>query len=466
MVVDSITEHRATTAPAERQLLEAGAAERTAAADLRTAERVIERAEAVEQRSLFRRAHGFFGAAVRVVMSSAGIALVLLVLTQIAFDTFYPTIDIKPVPVPAELERAGYRPDVVSLKLADEIDRIQAIAPTGHRRRTLFFDRPPLDLTMPGLGFSVSSISSYIKAFLSLQETIVCDITLADKEYVLRIRDRKTSRSQATATIKNSDLDALISEGAKAILRLSDPYVLASYVRTTDPEQAKSLLRDVIQTGDPEELAWAYTMWGVIVKVHEHDIDGGIRYYQMAIDAFRAIPWYRRWFMSKDALASAYVDISIAYHDKHEPVASTRYLMRSVNLGFDNAEMTLAERYLEGFGVERDPRAAETWLRRAVAKGRPEANYELAQLYLGDVPNTPEVHPNVAEGMARLRYAAVHGWPAAEERFGEEYLSAKNLPRDVDQAKYWLNLAAAKGNVDAKKQLESLAQQSGCTGQC
>jgi TPR repeat protein len=240
--------------------------------------------------------------------------------------------------------------------------------------------------------------------------------------------------------------------------------VLASYVRTTDPEQAKSLLRDVIQTGDPEELAWAYTMWGVIVKVNEHDIDGGVRYYQMAIDAFRAIPWYRRWFMSKDALASAYVDMSIAYHDKHEPVASMRYLMRSVNLGFDNAEMTLAERYLEGFGVDRDPKAAETWLRRAVAQGRPEANYELAQLYLGDVPNTAEVPRNMSEGTARLRYAAMHGWPAAEERFGEEYLSGKNLPRDVDQAKYWLGLAAAKGNADAKKQLESLAQ--GCADKC
>jgi TPR repeat protein len=400
-------------------------------------------------------------------MSTAGIVIVLMVLFQIALDTFFPTIDIKPVPVPAEMERAGYRPDVVSLKLADEIDRIQAIATTGHRRRTLFFDRPPLDLTMPGLGFSVSSISSYIKAFLSLQETIVCDITIDDnKQYILNIRDRKTQRTQATATVKNSDLDALISEGAKAILRLSDPYVLASYVRTTDPEQAKSLLRDVIQTGDPEELAWAYTMWGVIVKVHEHDIDGGIRYYQMAIDAFQSIPWYRRWFMSKDALASAYVDISIAYHDKDEPATSTRYLMRSVNLGFDNAEMTLAERYLEGFGVGRDPKAAETWLRRAVAQGRPEANYELAQLYLGDVPNTAEVPRNISEGMVRLRYAAMHGWPAAQERFGEEYLSGKNLARDVDQAKYWLSLAAAKGNADAKKQLEMLAKRSGGTAKC
>jgi hypothetical protein len=200
--VDSITsEHgaaRETAAAVERRLEEATSAEREAAAELRKAERIVAAEEAVAARRFpVSELHRMVTGAVRVIIAVAGFGLVLLILAQIVFDTLYPTIDIKPVPVPLELERAGYRPDVVSLKLADEIDRIQGIAPTGHRRRTLFFDRPPLDLTLPGLGFSVSSISSYIKAFLSQQETIVCDITLDDKQYVLRIRDRKTQRSQA-----------------------------------------------------------------------------------------------------------------------------------------------------------------------------------------------------------------------------------------------------------------------------
>jgi hypothetical protein len=126
----------------------------------------------------------------------------------------------------------------------------------------------------------------------------------------------------------------------------------------------------------------------------------------------------------------------------------------------------LGERYLEGFGVPRDPKAAEKWLRRATAQGRAEADYRLALLYLGEVPNTPEIRPNPQEGLARLRYAAAHGFVDAEERLGEEYLSDKNLPKDVVEAKYWLGLAAAKGNADAKKQFDALPQQSGCTGAC
>jgi len=424
-------------------------------------ERHAEQHEAAEpapqRRSWLGTLHGAAGAAIRIGISVTGALLVVLVLIQIAFDTFYPTIDIKPVPVPAALERAGYRADVVSLKLADEIDRIQKIAPTGHRRRTLYFDRPPLDLTMPGLGFSVSSISNYIKSFLSLQEVIVCDITGEDGQYVMNIRDRKTRNAQTVDTVKNKDLDALIADGAKDILRQSDPYVLASFTRTSNPEQAKLLLREVIDRGDPEDVAWAYLMWGVIVKVNEHNIPDGLRYYQMAVDAFRAIPWYRRWFMSKDVVASAYVNMSIAYHDEEKPAESTRYLMRAVALGLDNAELTLGERYLEGFGVPRDPKAAEKWLLRATAQGRPEAYYRLALLYLGDVPNTPEIPRDARQGIARLRYAAAHGFVEAEERLGEEYLSGKNLPRDVGEAKYWLGLAADKGNGEAKKQLAVLA---------
>jgi len=312
----------------------------------------------------------------------------------------------------------------------------------------------------------VLSISSYVKSFLSLQEVVVCDITEQDGQYVMSIRDRKTRSSQAVDTVKNKDLDALIAGSARDILRQSDPYVLASYVRMSDPEQAKLLLREVIERGDPEDVAWADLMWGVILKVNEHDIPGGIRYYQMAVDAFRNIPWYQRWFMSKDVVASAYVNISIAYHDENKPAESTKYLMRSVALGLDNAQLTLGERYLEGFGVPRDPKAAERWLRKATSEGRAEAYYQLALLYLGEVPDTPDIRPDPQEGLADLRYAAAHGFVEAEERLGEEYLSGKNLPRDAGEATYWLGLAAAKGNPEAKAKLAAMAQSGGCTASC
>jgi TPR repeat protein len=451
----------------ERQLEEAATAEREAAAELREAEHVIAVEEAVAKRRLgFGELHRFLSATVRVIMSTAGIAIVLLVLSQIVLDTFFPTIDIKPVSVPADLEKAGYKADVVSLMLADELDRIEKAASTGHRRPTLYFNRPPLDLTMPGLGFSVSSISSYVKSFLSLEQSIVCDITADTDGYTMNIRDRRTSRSQTEVTIKNKDLDALINDGAKEILRLSDPYVLASFEKSSDPAQAKMLLRDVIDRGDAEDVVWGYTMWGIITKTGG-DVDGGIRYYRMAVDAYHAIPWYRRWFMSDAALSTVYTDLSIAYHQKNEMPISTRYMRKAADMGFEGAESFLGERYLKGEGVARDPRTAAMWFHRAAAKGFLDADYQLALLNLDGTGAAGDgVAPNPREGIAELRYAAAHGWVPAEERFGEEYLSGKNLPRDAGEAKYWLGLAAEKGNADAKRQLEALTQQSGCTGSC
>jgi TPR repeat protein len=124
-------------------------------------------------------------------------------------------------------------------------------------------------------------------------------------------------------------------------------------------------------------------------------------------------------------------------------------------------------RFLTGAGAPRHPQTAEMWFRRAAAKGFLDADYQLALLNLDGTGATGNgIAPNPREGIAELRYAAARGWAPAEERFGEEYLSGKNLPRDAGEAKYWLGLAADKGNADAKRQLEALTQQSGCTGSC
>lgn len=127
---------------------------------------------------------------------------------------------------------------------------------------------------MPGLGFSVSSISSYIKAFLSLEEVIVCDITVEKNQYLMNIRDRKTRRSQNIDTIQRDNLDDLINAAAKDILRRSDPYVLAAYLREIDPEETRAIRRDVIAGSDTEDVAWGYLMWGGILDI-AGETDGG-----------------------------------------------------------------------------------------------------------------------------------------------------------------------------------------------
>lgn len=404
------------------------------------------------------------GAAIKVLISFAGAAIVLMVLSQIVHDTLTLSFDIKPVTVPDALEKAGYKPDVVSRKLADELDRIEHEATTGHRRPALYFDRPPLDLTMPGLGFSVSSISSYVKTFLSLEEVIVCDVAIENNQYMMTIRDRPSSRTQRLRTVRAATLDDLITSAAKEILSLTDPYVLASYVRQREPREAIALLREVVGHGSAEDVVWGYMMWGLIERGNDH-LDDGIRYYLMALEEYRAIPWYRRWFTSTVALASAYNNLAIAYRAKNDPALSMTYLRMAVDLRLPGAETNLGERYLEPYGVERDPKAAEMWFERAAARGWPEADYQLALLRLDGTPEG-SVRRDAFAGITGLRRAAVHGSAGAEARLGAEYLFGSNIPVDQDEAKYWLGLAAAHGNAEAKHRLEALKQQSECTDKC
>lgn len=133
----------------------------------------------------------------------------------------------------------------------------------------------------------------------------------------------------------------------------------------------------------------------------------------------------------------------------------------------DSAKTDLGEAYLEGYGVARDPKAAELWLRRGAAHGYAEADYQLALIYLGDAIQAGDgIRLDPIEGIARRRYAATHGYVGAEARLGSEYLSGANLARDVAEATYWLRLAAAKGDEDAKKQLDDLAREGGCRDKC
>jgi TPR repeat protein len=414
----------------------------------------------------------------RVAVSTTGAMIVVLVLWQIARDTFQATFDIKPVTVPDSMEKAGYKPDVVSRKLADELDRIQNVAPTAHRMRSLYFDRPPLDLTMPGLGFSVSSISGYVKASLSLDETILCDITIENDQYVMTIRDRKSSHVQTRTVVRAAKLDELIANAAEQILRLTDPYILAAYVWPSDPRKSVALLRDVVGSGSPEDVAWAYLMLGSIttegiekagIEKTGGDSDGAIRYYKLAVAQYKAIPWYRRWFMSKRALAVAYRDLAIAYRENpaiENPAPWIKYMRTAAGLGLEDAEADLGGSYFEPYGVERDFKSAEMWLKRAAAHGAAEADYFLARLYLNIEPDG-SVPPNPLAGMTHLRRAAAGGNAVAAAWLGAEYLYGRYFPADRAEAEYWLSLAAAKGNAEAKHLLELLKQPAGdCGDKC
>lgn len=66
-------------------------------------------------------------------------------------------------------------------------------------------------------------------------------------------------------------------------------------------------------------------------------------------------------------------DHPIAIPVRQQPEEAARRLTVAANHGFPDAQLVLAQLYLDGHGVERDPRAALYWFEQAAKRGRTEA---------------------------------------------------------------------------------------------
>ena len=108
----------------------------------------------------------------------------------------------------------------------------------------------------------------------------------------------------------------------------------------------------------------------------------------------------------------------------------------------------------KGEGVQKDPKKAEGILKTAVETGMPNAEVDLAEMYL----NGEVGAPNPKRAMPLLQDAAGAGHPLAEFLLGQMYENGNAVPKDMSKATE-LYIAAAEGGLhDAKERLASLGQ--------
>lgn len=130
---------------------------------------------------------------------------------------------------------------------------------------------------------------------------------------------------------------------------------------------------------------------------------------------------------------------------------------RAAEAGVRPASARLGLALLEGWGVERNPIEAETWLRRAAIAGDAEAAALVGDLH----SNSADGLPNHAEAFNWYRIAAENGHRQAMRSVGLMYLNGLGAPRDREAALRWLGRAVEAGDTQAAADLGGLLQGMG-----
>lgn len=128
---------------------------------------------------------------------------------------------------------------------------------------------------------------------------------------------------------------------------------------------------------------------------------------------------------------------------------AAKFFIKSADNGNVHASYRLGKIYLSD--DLKNLELAEKYLKIAVDKDNPYAMYSLAKLYLGgEIPMRKDEAVSLLEKSARL------GNTVSSYALGKLYLFGREIERDTDKAKEWLEISAATENEYAKNLLENM----------
>ena len=109
-------------------------------------------------------------------------------------------------------------------------------------------------------------------------------------------------------------------------------------------------------------------------------------------------------------------------------------------------EFQRGEDFALGHGVDKNPREAVEWYKKAADRGHPTAQARLAVCY----SQGKGVKKNPTEALRLFKLAAEQGQPKAQLELGLAYRDGRGVPQDHVQAAAWLMLSANFGSRIAK----------------
>jgi len=109
----------------------------------------------------------------------------------------------------------------------------------------------------------------------------------------------------------------------------------------------------------------------------------------------------------------------------------------------------------KGLGIPKDPRKAEGILRTAAATGMSNAQVDLAEMYL----NGETGAPSPKRALPLLKRAADAGHPLGQYLLGQMYEDGNAVPKDINRAAELYISSARAGLQEAKERLASLNEE-------
>jgi TPR repeat protein len=149
---------------------------------------------------------------------------------------------------------------------------------------------------------------------------------------------------------------------------------------------------------------------------------------------------------------------------RRNEAAGVPMLVRAAEAGDPEAMVGLALLYQQGtkqIGVlERDIPKSELWLRRAADTGTATAHYNLAILlrdFASELGTVLEAHDHAVQVAKQLRLAADQGHVSAMANLGARTFQGIGVQKDEAEALRLWRAAAARGNANAKRSLQTVA---------
>lgn len=102
--------------------------------------------------------------------------------------------------------------------------------------------------------------------------------------------------------------------------------------------------------------------------------------------------------------------------------------------------------------VRKDTAEAMKWLRKSADQGYPQAEYYMGYAYRDGFG----VSEDKAESIKWFQNAANHGLPEAQDELGYVYYEGYEVPKDFAESAKWYQMAADKGDVRAQEKMGDL----------
>lgn len=122
--------------------------------------------------------------------------------------------------------------------------------------------------------------------------------------------------------------------------------------------------------------------------------------------------------------------------------------------GNPEAQWFLANLYLKGLGIPKDPKLAFTWFEKSALQGYDKAEHALGLMYSRGYG----VKKDFPQAVYWYQKAADHGYAESQNNLGLKYEYGQGVPRNYEKAAEWFRKAAQQGHAKSQMNLGRMYQ--------